>query len=599
MGSSSEATLLLRIKQTGQEVLDHLVITFGDLVEAAKKLGEMIAKPIEAFREQEKATNALNTAMVTQGVYTKELSDKYLEMAKSLQKVTTYGDEQIVAAQAQLQSYLGQTHITENLTTAVLDLAAHMGGDLTGAAERVGKAIGSSTNALAREGIAVDVTASKEERLSQVLTGIERKWGGQAKAAAEGLGVWDQLKVSVEDLYEALGERLAPVITVIGIELNKFANDTKQTVPVINGLVTVFGWIVKLGDTVIMTFQNLGISIGALLGTTAAALDQAIHGQFQMAWESMKAGSKAADDEVEANRKAHAERMAAIDEALLIKKGETSAKELEMERQSAANKQALSGETAAIEAANRALRNEEELLDTQTHLEELKNLTLTAQLERINQMLIQDQSATVQNALEQRKRVIQTQMGNEELKRSEDALFQFRKAKRQAEVQDQTTFFSTVSTLSSSNSKALAAIGKAAAITQIAIKTPEAAASSFAFGASIGGPILGSIFEGIALTAMAAQAAQVAGVPLAEGGIVKATRGGVPAIIGEGGRDEAVIPLDSPDAAGRLGGGLTIHFNGPILGDHSQAREFARALDKELYSLRRDGESVAFDGRLG
>jgi hypothetical protein len=599
VGKDAEATLLIRVKQAGQAVLDHFVVTFGDLVEIAKKVGEALLEPLEQFKAQEKAINALNTAMVAQGIYSRELSQKYQDMAKSLQQVTTYGDDQIIQAQAQLQSFLGTTKVTEKLTMAVLDLATAKKMDLTSAAEKVGRAISSSTNALAREGIAVDVTATKQERLAQVITGIEGKWKDQAKAAASGLGVWDQLKKDFEDLEKTLGERLAPIVVFVGQQLRKFAEDTRISSPIIDGMVTVIAYLVKTVSLASAEIQNLGTSFGAFAGSAAGAIDQLVHGKFKDAWQTMKDGSAQADKDVAAIWQAHAERVTAIDEMLLERRTENSAKEEQMLRQSAQNKTTIMADQNAIDHANSALRNDQELLDTQLHLDELKNLSLSAQLERINAMLIQEQSATMQNALEQRKRVILTQMGNEELKRSEQALFDFRKARRQAEVQDQATFFNTVQGLSSSNSKALAAIGKAAAITQIAIKTPEAAASSFAFGASIGGPILGSIFEGVAIAAMAAQAAQVAGVPLAEGGIVRATPGGVPAIIGEGGRDEAVIPLDSPDAAGRLGGGgNTFVFNGPVMGDRSQAQEFARMVDRELLQLRRSGESLAFDSRV-
>jgi hypothetical protein len=110
------------------------------------------------------------------------------------------------------------------------------------------------------------------------------------------------------------------------------------------------------------------------------------------------------------------------------------------------------------------------------------------------------------------------------------------------------------------------------------------------------GPILGPILAPIVVAAGAMQAAKVAGVELADGGIVRARPGGVPAIIGEGGRDEAVIPLDDSRAMDRLGGGsVTIHFNGPIMGDHAQAMELARIIDRQLLELRRGNESVAFD----
>jgi hypothetical protein len=46
---------------------------------------------------------------------------------------------------------------------------------------------------------------------------------------------------------------------------------------------------------------------------------------------------------------------------------------------------------------------------------------------------------------------------------------------------------------------------------------------------------------------------------LANGGIVKASPGGTLALIGEGGRDEAVIPLDR---AGGMGNNVTINVNG-------------------------------------
>jgi hypothetical protein len=95
---------------------------------------------------------------------------------------------------------------------------------------------------------------------------------------------------------------------------------------------------------------------------------------------------------------------------------------------------------------------------------------------------------------------------------------------------------------------------------------------------------------------MATQAAQVAGIQLAEGGIVKSRPGGVQATIGEGGQDEAVIPLDKAGSMG-FGGGTTINvtINGGLLGDRSSAQELALALDKELYILRKNNQSTAFD----
>jgi len=46
-----------------------------------------------------------------------------------------------------------------------------------------------------------------------------------------------------------------------------------------------------------------------------------------------------------------------------------------------------------------------------------------------------------------------------------------------------------------------------------------------------------------------------------------------------------------------FGGGTTINvtINGGLLGDRSSAQELALALDKELYILRKNNQSTAFD----
>jgi TP901 family phage tail tape measure protein len=76
----------------------------------------------------------------------------------------------------------------------------------------------------------------------------------------------------------------------------------------------------------------------------------------------------------------------------------------------------------------------------------------------------------------------------------------------------------------------------------------------FSFGSSLLGlvPILAAKTAGIAA---------VNSIQLAEGGIVKSSPGGTQATIGEAGRDEAVIPLDSRRTEGLFGGPTEITLN--------------------------------------
>jgi hypothetical protein len=591
MAKQGEATLLLRIKQVGADVLDRMVITFGDLINAAKWLANALQEPLRAWREQELATNQLNTAMVNQGVYTRELAASYASMAEELAKVTLYEDNAIIKAQAILQAYLGQTKITKELVQATLDLASAKGMDLASAAELVGKSIGTSTNALGRHGVAIDTTASKQERLSQVLTAIEKKWHGQAEAAASGTGVFLQVQKSVGELAENLGQRLSPVLELAAKQVLKFTTNTQNSGPVIEGIANVMLVLIKAGDIVVTTFQTLGNSIGAIF----AALSVPVSLNVKKMWEQVKAISDAANADNEAAEKAHQDRMLSYDNAFHAKKVEEVQKTNELIRQSNENKRAVAADQSAVDAANEALRMEQERLGLETHLQSLSDAELAGRLRKVNDALAIEQDATTRFKLEQQKQLLNQNLNNEEIKRSEEALYKFKEERRRLDIENQKSTFATIATLQSANNGVLAAIGKAAAITQIAIDTPVAIGRALAAFP----PPFNFAAAGLVGAAMAAQAARVAGIPLAEGGIVRATPGGIQATIGEGGRDEAVIPLDSPEAQGRLGGGgVTVHFNGPVMGDPSQAREFAIALDRELVKLRRDGESLAFDSRI-
>jgi hypothetical protein len=82
---------------------------------------------------------------------------------------------------------------------------------------------------------------------------------------------------------------------------------------------------------------------------------------------------------------------------------------------------------------------------------------------------------------------------------------------------NQASTFATIATMSSSSNSALAAIGKAAGITQIAIQTPIAIAKALAAFP----PPFGFVAAGLVGAAMATQAAQIAGISGFEsGGVV-------------------------------------------------------------------------------
>ncbi|MDD6173318.1 MAG: hypothetical protein PUB86_03415 [Elusimicrobia bacterium] len=110
--------------------------------------------------------------------------------------------------------------------------------------------------------------------------------------------------------------------------------------------------------------------------------------------------------------------------------------------------------------------------------------------------------------------------------------------------------------LSNSSNKTLSAIGKTAAVANATIDTYKAtnAAYSAMAGIPVVDPALGAAVAAAAIAAGLQNVSQIASVQLADGGLVKAVTGGVPALIGEGGSDEAVLPLDNNRAMRGIGG---------------------------------------------
>lgn len=148
-----------------------------------------------------------------------------------------------------------------------------------------------------------------------------------------------------------------------------------------------------------------------------------------------------------------------------------------------------------------------------------------------------------------------------------------------------------IASMSTAQNKVLAAIGKAAAIRGAIIDTHRAAAK--ALTATIP-PWNFALMAGVIAQGML-QVAKIRATRLAEGGIVLPRAGGVPTILGEAGRPEAVIPLESPEAGEMLREEVHIHIHaGTIIADDMSIKEFAEKIDEKLFELRHNKETVAF-----
>jgi inorganic pyrophosphatase len=551
--AKGEATLLLKIKSLGEEVLDRLVITFDDVKAAIMGIPQALMQAYDAYREQEQAVNELNQAMINAGTYSASLQNKYLELAGALQKTTLFSDDQINSAQALLQAHIGNREVTEGLLKATLDLAQAKKMDLASAASLVGKAIDGEADVLKRYGIEIGEAKNESEKMANVQNALAEKFGGQAEAARKGTGGVDGFKTSLGELVEAIGSRVAPTLSMLA----------ERMVPIID-------------------FFTKFIDKGNLSKVSVAELDEKI-AAFQKQLDTLEARKKVTLIDTEGVNREIDFTKSKLDELVALRD-----KEQQDIINAAENYRIAQQEKFAKELEDQRAQ----------YLKKQEQRLISEQLE--NDLSLAQQEGNDVKALDIQMKMLQQKYKNEQDYAKKKALLQqmhgiqeqkFEAEKDKMLQKDRQEFYNKMISLQGSNNQVLAAAGKAFAIRQIAIDTPVAVTKALAAFP----PPFNFAAAGLVAAAAAQQAAQVAGIPLAEGGIVKARPGGIQATIGEGGRDEAVIPLENGQIPGSQGGGNTYVFNGPIMGDRRQAQEFAQMIDAELLELRRNGESKAFE----
>lgn len=181
--------------------------------------------------------------------------------------------------------------------------------------------------------------------------------------------------------------------------------------------------------------------------------------------------------------------------------------------------------------------------------------------------------------LEQLQFEHETNMGK--IKEESDAkIRKMKEASDKAQLQGMSQFFSNMSSLMNTKSRALFEIGKAAAMATTVVNTASAAMSCFRVGSEMGGPYVGAAFAAAAIAAGAVQLSTISSASFGGGGSVGAGGMGVPAISGAN--------PNSPNVGVSQPSGPTNGVNIVINGS-SMSKEQAIELFEELEKLKGDG----------
>jgi len=212
-------------EKEGKKVGSSLTKSFtnvGKAIGAAFSVQVLIQftkKAVELYDIQAKAEASLLQALKGR----EDVQRRLMAQASELQKITLFGDEETIKAQAMLAKFgMTETQI-KRLIPLIQDYATISGQDLVSAADMVARSVGTSTNALTRYGIEITGAVGSSERLESAISNLNAQVGGQAVAAAQaGSSAIEQFNMAWGDFAELVGEDVLPAIIAITGELKIF-----------------------------------------------------------------------------------------------------------------------------------------------------------------------------------------------------------------------------------------------------------------------------------------------------------------------------------------------------------------------------------------
>lgn len=565
----------------------------------AGKAANWLWESVEMANKNARAVNMLSAAYQNVG-YTAEGALKQAKaFASEMQNLTGIADEAFLDAQRLLANYGVVGAKAQEGIRAAYALSVSQGMSFETALMQIAKAAAGSTASLSRYGIVLGDNVKEGEKFDAVLKQINDKFGASAQAAMGDMtSQVSALKESWGDLREEIGNYLIPV-------LQKFVSVSKEAISALNFLFNkdrttdqiayqknlervaqINKEISEQNKRLNSSWYNPQLAQKRIdeLNKEKALLESAMDVQrkrFDKEAQVAKVQNEQAEKQATQINNARTLNAAAEErakkEAVVAQKLKDQLETFRQNAQQSANERKVKF-TAEIAGASLS-----GLSDIDNRLEQ--EHILQQQLAEVREQALQEQIARAQTAADTETEIGQTRIAtaleqleefnaeqlilNEEytqnrlaldtrIEESNKSLYAIQKFLDNQRVKDFSGTMNDLAKLQNSKSKELVAVGKAAGIAQATIDTAQGAIAAYQSLAHI--PYVGTalgIAAAAALTAYGAERiAEIGRVKMAEGGLVKAVTGGVPAVVGEGGSDEAVLPLDNANAMRRIGGAI-------------------------------------------
>ena len=231
---------------------------------------------VEEAVKAEEVQAQLNATLKSTGGEAGVTSQAAIELAQSMQKLTTYDDESVLSAENLLLTFtkIG-SDIFPQVTEAVLDMSTAMGQDLKSSALQIGKALQDpikGVTALTRVG--VDFSGGQDEVIKKlvetgrtaeaqqlIMAELNKEFGGSAQAQAKTYaGQIQQLKNEFGDVKEEIGKDLLPDIKEF---FTLISGNKSNIVNLASGLGDVASQLIKVGSFLGEHIEEVEAIIGA------------------------------------------------------------------------------------------------------------------------------------------------------------------------------------------------------------------------------------------------------------------------------------------------------------------------------------------------
>lgn len=521
------------------------------------------AESIQAANVNARAVNTLAAAYNAVGYTAEGAMKQAQQFASKMQSLTGIADEAFLNAQRLLANYGVVGSKAQEAIQAAYALSIGTGKDFASTMDLVARAAAGQTSSLSRLGIQVDKNVEGGAKFDAVLAQINERFGATAQAAmGDSTTKLNALKESWGDFKEQVGAGLN------------------------TGLVPVVDFLTKAVDVLNKAFKSAGAIFGIVFDQIMIQVQQTKSGFYALAEGALNA-------------------LTPLVKVVSYLPG--VGKDIGTAFDNAKNSLAAMSDNALKQAdILREMRTPlSDIWKTEKAITEEQQARLDLQAEEINNRVANEQSAqeqlteVVRQGVEERKQ-IQEEANTEETQKKTD-LFGLSALLNKQETQDKKKTFSDITNMLRTGSKEQMAVQKAQGMAQAAISAYQAANSAYAALAPIPivGPALGAAAAAAAIAYGLNNVAQISGIKLAEGGLVKAVTGGVPAIIGEGGSDEAVLPLDDSQAMRRIGGAIAEEsggaMGGVVVNINVQATGGVEAILEQLTDAARTGTVQALE----